>query len=56
MRLYDALKDDKYLYLVMELSPLGDLENWISKYSTKHGRLSYQLMIHFMHELGTSYK
>jgi serine/threonine protein kinase len=51
IRLYDAVKDDRYLYLILEYSCIGDLEKYIQ---TKTGqRLTLEESHHFMQEIGT---
>jgi serine/threonine protein kinase len=51
IRLYDALKDDRFLYLMLEYSCIGDLEKYIR---TKPGqKLTQEETHHFMQEIGT---
>lgn len=48
VRLYDSFQDDIYLYLVMEYSPLGDLEGYIEK---KDGKFDLVETSHIIREL-----
>lgn len=48
VRLYDSFQDDIFLYLVMEYSPLGDLEGYIEK---KQGKFDLAEASHIIREL-----
>lgn len=48
VRLYDSFQDDIFLYLVMEYSPLGDLEGYIEK---KQGKFDLAEVSHIVREL-----
>lgn len=48
VRLYDSFQDDIFLYLVMEYSPLGDLEGYIEK---KQGKFDLAEISHIIREL-----
>lgn len=45
VRLYDSFQDDIFLYLVMEYSPLGDLEGYIEKKQGKFELAEVSLII-----------
>mgnify|MGYP002480549457 CR=1 FL=1 len=49
IKLYDSFQIDQYLFIVMEYSPLGDLETHIKKRSNGFG---IDEVAHFMTELG----
>jgi serine/threonine protein kinase len=48
VRLYDSFQDDIFLYLVMEYSPLGDLEGYIDH---KKGKFELSEISHIVREL-----
>jgi serine/threonine protein kinase len=54
IRLYDAVKDDRYLYLMLEYSCIGDLEKYIK--TKTDGRLTQEEAHHFMKEIANALK
>jgi serine/threonine protein kinase len=48
VRLYDSFQEDVYLYLVMEYSPLGDMEGYMEK---KQGKFELFEISHILREL-----
>jgi serine/threonine protein kinase len=50
IRLYDAVKDEQHLYLILEYSSLGDLEKYIV--NVKSGKLTEEEAHSFMIEIG----
>jgi serine/threonine protein kinase len=50
IKLYDHFQLDAYLYIVMEYSPMGDLEGFIRK----KGQFDLDSVSHMMTELGTN--
>jgi serine/threonine protein kinase len=48
IRLYDAVKDHRRMYFVMEYCPMGDLDEWIRDQYATHQSIQLAVIVHLM--------